>query len=84
MTETKCFRDAFRDQLHELSEQPNISDTIKIYTNHLSFKDLDKTLLVNLKISRSCLQDVRLACCLKINLRYFALFLNIFCFRLSH
>ena len=24
MTETKCFRDAFRDQLHELSGQPNI------------------------------------------------------------
>ena len=24
MTETKCFRDAFRDQLHELSQQPNI------------------------------------------------------------
>ena len=23
MTETKCFRDAFRDQLHELSAQPN-------------------------------------------------------------
>ena len=23
MTETKCFRDAFRDQLHELSGQPN-------------------------------------------------------------
>ena len=25
MTETKYFRDAFRDQLHELSRQPNIS-----------------------------------------------------------
>ena len=24
MTEIKCFRDAFRDQLHELSGQPNI------------------------------------------------------------
>ena len=24
MTETKCFRDPFRDQLHELSGQPNI------------------------------------------------------------
>ena len=23
MTETKCFRDAFRDQLHELSRPPN-------------------------------------------------------------
>ena len=23
MTETKCLRDAYRDQLHELSEQPN-------------------------------------------------------------
>ena len=23
MTETKCFRDVFRDQLHELSGQPN-------------------------------------------------------------
>ena len=23
MTETQCFRDAFRHQLHELSEQPN-------------------------------------------------------------
>ena len=23
MTEAKCFRDAFRDQLHELSGQPN-------------------------------------------------------------
>ena len=23
MTETKCFRDAFRDQLHELRGQPN-------------------------------------------------------------
>ena len=23
MTETECFRDAFRDQLHELSKQPN-------------------------------------------------------------
>ena len=23
MTETKCFRDAFRDQLHHLSAQPN-------------------------------------------------------------
>ena len=25
MTETKCFRDALRDQLHELSGQPNNS-----------------------------------------------------------
>ena len=25
MTETKCFRDVFRDQLHELFGQPNIS-----------------------------------------------------------
>ena len=25
MTETKCFRDAFRDPLHELSGQPYIS-----------------------------------------------------------
>ena len=24
MTTTKCFRDAFRDQFHELSGQPNI------------------------------------------------------------
>ena len=24
MTESKCFRDAFRDQLHELSGQPNM------------------------------------------------------------
>ena len=24
MTETKCFRAAFRDQLHELSRQPNM------------------------------------------------------------
>ena len=23
MTESKCFRDAFRDQLHEISGQPN-------------------------------------------------------------
>ena len=35
-------------------------DTIKIYTGHLSFRDLDKILLANPKISRSCLQDVRL------------------------
>ena len=25
MAETKCFRDAFRDQLHELIGQPNIN-----------------------------------------------------------
>ena len=29
MTETKCFRDAFRDQLHELSEQPNIKLSLR-------------------------------------------------------
>ena len=28
MTQTKCFRDAFRDQLHELSGQPNKKDDI--------------------------------------------------------
>ena len=37
----------------------DISDTIKIYTSHLSFNDLDKNLLANPKISRSCLQHVR-------------------------
>ena len=34
MSETKCFRDAFRDQLHELSGQPNSFekwDPFKIY-----------------------------------------------------
>ena len=38
----------------------HMSDTIKIYTNHLSLKDLDKILLANLKVSSSCLQDIRL------------------------
>ena len=41
MTETKCFRDAFRDQLHELSGQPNMiiiirkvfSDTSELSNN---------------------------------------------------
>ena len=34
MTETKCFRDGFRDQLHELSGQPNItSDQVKSSQN---------------------------------------------------
>ena len=28
ITETKCFRDAFRDQLHELSKQPNIVKSV--------------------------------------------------------
>ena len=37
----------------------DISDTIKIYTSHLSFKDCDKSLPANPKISRSYLQDVR-------------------------
>ena len=32
MTETKCFRDAFRDQLHKLSGQPNIFVTIQWWT----------------------------------------------------
>ena len=27
MAETKCFKDAFRDQLHEFSGQPNIACT---------------------------------------------------------
>ena len=30
MTETKCFRDVFRDQLHELSGQPNIITSVLI------------------------------------------------------
>ena len=30
MTETKCFIDAYRDQLHELSGQPNISTLVKV------------------------------------------------------
>ena len=40
----------------------DISDTIKKYISHLSFKNLDKILSANSspKISRSCLQDVRL------------------------
>ena len=38
----------------------DISDAIKIYTSHLSLKDLDKILFANPKISRSCLQNVLL------------------------
>ena len=41
MTETKCFRDAFRDQLHELSGQPNIL-LFHIYSNYLPEKTHDK------------------------------------------
>ena len=36
------------------------SDTIKNQKSELSFKDLDQILLIDLKIPRSCLQDVSL------------------------
>ena len=38
----------------------DLSDTTKIFTYRLSFQDLMKILRIGGKISRSCLQDVRL------------------------
>ena len=38
MTEIKCFRDAFRDQLHELSGQPNSTGVIELSCQDL-FRD---------------------------------------------
>ena len=57
MTETKCFRDAFRDQLYELSGQPNITlqnnAIIKLnYKNHNHDPELTEnvqTVLTRLK-----------------------------------
>ena len=41
MTETKCFRDAFRDQLRELSGKPNIYIYIYIcLKEHLRMRGL--------------------------------------------
>ena len=37
MTETKCFRDVFRDQLHELSVQPNNVSIVLVEVSDQAF-----------------------------------------------
>ena len=46
MTETKCFRDAFRERLHELSGQPNI---LSLYRFTLLLISIAKNLRDTLK-----------------------------------
>ena len=60
MIETKCFRDAFRDQLHEFSRQPN--NMVKSIFNH--FVDLILSLVIKLKHWLYCIYKifVYLAC----------------------